>query len=52
MSRTYSKPLWLLARYRAGGIEALKTPLATGEEALPVFSFEDEARMFLWLGKF
>ena len=31
-------------------MDVLTTNLATGEEALPVFSFEDEARMFLELG--
>ena len=30
----------------------LRITLACGEEALPVFSFEDEARMFLELGAF
>jgi hypothetical protein len=48
--RTYSKPFWLIARYRSGGMEVLKTIVASGREALPVFSFEDEARMFLELG--
>lgn len=52
MRRTYSKPLWLIVRHRTGGMETLKTPLTMGGEALPVFSFEDEARMFLWLGMF
>lgn len=33
-------------------MESLKIPLTTGKEALPVFSFEDEAGMFLRLGKF
>jgi hypothetical protein len=31
-------------------MEVLRINLASGEEALPVFSFEDEARMFLELG--
>jgi hypothetical protein len=31
-------------------MEVLRTILASGREALPVFSFEDEARMFLELG--
>jgi len=33
-------------------MEVLTTGLPFGEEALPVFSFEDEARMFLELGAF
>jgi hypothetical protein len=48
--RPYSRPFWLIARYRTGGVEVLRTILASGREALPVFSFEDEARMFLELG--
>ena len=50
MRRPYSRPFWLIARYRTGGMEVLRTILASGKEALPVFSFEDEARMFLELG--
>jgi hypothetical protein len=48
--RTYPRPFWLIARHRTGGMEVLRTILASGKEALPVFSFEDEARMFLELG--
>jgi hypothetical protein len=48
--RTHSRQFWLIARYRTGGMEVLRTILASGREALPVFSFEDEARMFLDLG--
>jgi hypothetical protein len=40
----------LIARHRTGGMEVLRTMLAPGREALPVFSFEDEAKMFLELG--
>jgi hypothetical protein len=40
----------LIAEYRTDGIEVLRNTLASGEEALPVFSFEDEARMFLKFG--
>ena len=31
-------------------MEVLRITLACGEEALPVFSFEDKAKMFLELG--
>jgi hypothetical protein len=48
--RTYSRRFWLIAEYRTGGMEVLRITLASGEEALPVFSFEDEAKMFLKLG--
>jgi hypothetical protein len=44
--RTHPRRFWLIARHRTGGMEVLTTNLARGGEALPVFSFEDEARMF------
>ena len=47
---TYSRPFWLIAAYRTGRLEVLRTSLASGAEALPVFSFEEEARMFLEFG--
>jgi hypothetical protein len=48
--KTNSGPFWLIVKYRTGGMEVLRTALASGEEALPVFSFGDEAGMFLELG--
>ena len=48
--RTWSRSFWLIARCRTGGMEMLRTILASGQEALPVFSFEDEAGIFLELG--
>jgi hypothetical protein len=48
--KSYSRPFWLIVKYRTGGIEPLRIKLASGEEALPVFGFEDEARMFFELG--
>lgn len=50
MKNLVSRPFWLIVNYQFGGIEVLRINLASGEEALPVFSFEDEARMFLELG--
>ena len=50
MRRTHPRRFWLIARHRTGGMEVLTTNLARGGEALPVFSFEDEANMFLRLG--
>jgi hypothetical protein len=44
------RPFWLIVNHRSGGMEVLTIALASGEEALPVFSFEDEASMFLDLG--
>ena len=47
--KTYSRPFWLIVKYQPGGMEVLRTTLASGKEALPIFGFEDEARMFLAL---
>jgi len=41
---------WLIAKNENGPLEILTTGLRGGEEALPVFSHEEEAEMFLWLG--
>ncbi len=41
---------WLLAKRRRGGLEVLTTSLADGRRVLPVFSFEEEAALFLCLG--
>ncbi|MGB3682394.1 MAG: hypothetical protein WA990_07885 [Rubrobacteraceae bacterium] len=40
---------WLLVREGQTGTEVLDTRLSGGEKALPVFSFEEEAEMFLCL---
>lgn len=40
---------WLLVRDGHNGIEVLTTGLPDGRQALPVFSFEEEAEMFLYL---
>ena len=50
MRKSYSRPFWLIVKYRTGGMEVLRIKLASGEETLPVFSFEDEARMYFGLG--
>ncbi len=47
-----SRPFWLIVRHDVGRMEVLTSGLPSGDEALPVFSFEDEARMFLELGAF
>ena len=44
---------WLICRNGNGPLEVLTTNLSGlcgGEEVLPVFSHEEEAEMFLWLG--
>lgn len=43
-------PFWLIARDGASRWEPLTTRLADGRRALCVFSFEEEARLFLRLG--
>lgn len=50
MRKTCARPFWLIVDRRSGGTEVLGIELASGQEALPVFGFEDEARMFLELG--
>lgn len=47
-----SKPYWLIVRQDVGRMKVLTIDLPSGEEALPVFSFEDEAKMFLEFGAF
>lgn len=41
------RPLWLIAKEEDGRLEVLTFCLACGEETLPVFSFEEEAELFL-----
>ena len=43
-------PYWLLARHRFGRLEVLTMSLVDGRRVLPVFSFEEEAALFLCLG--
>src|SRR5215207_2120234 len=40
---------WLIGRHENGPLEVLTSGLSGGEEALPVFSHEEEAEMFLRL---
>lgn len=40
---------WLLVRDGRDGVEVLSNRLGSGQKALPVFSFEEEAEMFLCL---
>jgi len=51
MNSLAPKSFWLIAKVEAGRMTALTTDLGWGKTALPVFSFEDEARMFLELGE-
>jgi hypothetical protein len=43
---------WLIEKHEAGRMEVPTVNLESGEEALPVFSWAEEARMFLDLGGF
>ncbi len=45
-----ANPHWLIVKYETSRLDMLTTNLAGGEEALPVFSFEEEARTFLEYG--
>jgi hypothetical protein len=44
------RPYWLVAKHRRGRLEVLITSLADGRRVLPVFSFEEEAELYLRLG--
>jgi hypothetical protein len=50
MRKRAPRQFWLIVKDDLGRLDVLTTNLACGEAALPVFSFEDEARMFLELG--
>ncbi len=41
------KPYWLIVKNESSWVDVLTTNLTGDEETLPVFSFEEEARMFL-----
>ncbi len=43
------RPVWLIANQENGRMEVLKVHFGNAEEALPVFSFEEEAEAFLRL---
>ena len=43
-------PYWLLAKRRRDRLEVLTTSLADGRKVLPVFSFEEEADLYLRRG--
>ena len=40
---------WLIVKDRTSGMDVFTVDLGSGEEALAVFGFEEEARMFLEL---
>jgi hypothetical protein len=46
-SYVYRNPYWLVAKRRRGRLEVLTTALVDGRRVLPVFSFEEEAAIYL-----
>jgi hypothetical protein len=46
VNRQRPNSYWLIVKYESSWIDVLSTNLIGGEEALPVFSFEEEARIF------
>ena len=50
MRETDTRLFWLIVSHRTGGMEVLRITLASGGEAVAVFGFEEEARMYLELG--
>jgi hypothetical protein len=42
------RSFWLVARQRTAGLDVFS--IGSAGEVLPVFSFKEEAEMFLWLG--
>jgi hypothetical protein len=49
-TRLRRNPYWLIAKRRRGRLEVLTTGLPDGRRMLPVFSFEEEAALFLHQG--
>jgi len=47
--KTHGPAYWLIAKHENGRMRALVTGARSDDQALPVFSFEEEARLFLWL---
>lgn len=47
LSRAALRPYWLIAKYENDTLEILTIDLDGTREALPVFSFEEEAELFL-----
>ena len=47
--QTVTQRYWVIAKDGFGQLEVLTVDLDGAGEALPVFSFEEEAEMFLWL---
>jgi hypothetical protein len=50
-SRAAPRPLWLIVKHDNDQVSVLTIQRGSDREALPVFSFEEEAETFLWLGR-
>lgn len=50
MPRPPSRAYWLIAKNEGRGTTEVLTLASDGKEVLPIFSFEEEAEMFLRLG--
>ena len=50
ISRALEPVYWLIVSHESGRQEVLTIDLGDGKEALPVFSWADEAELFLGLG--
>ncbi len=48
--RAGRRPLWLISKHDNGRIEVFTIHTDSGSETLPIFSHEEEAETFLWLG--
>ena len=46
MNKQRPRPYWLIVKYEVSRMDVLTAHLVSGEEVLPVFSFEEEAGMF------
>lgn len=49
-SRTARRSLWLISKHKNGRMEVFTIHPGSDRETLPIFSHEEEAEMFLWLG--
>lgn len=49
-SRAARRPLWLIAKHENGRTEVFTIHPGSDGKTLPIFSHEEEAEMFLWLG--
>jgi hypothetical protein len=48
--RAAPRSLWLISNHENGRTEVFTIHTGTGRETLPIFSHEEEAETFLWLG--